>query len=317
MNTTRSPLCCLLLSGLLAACGGRGLGGEPGDAGTNTNQNTNQNGNQNQNVNVPDAQVVDPCAAMDAQLPPNVRCGDPTPIGWSWNGTACVGIPCECEGADCGALYASEALCYAARAPACLPADECQSLEYDACDERTDCQVVWYGGGCIDLDTCEPGGPGEDNWLCWEQGIACVPADQPCNQLDRGDCDGDCYWWEHRQEACFGDTGNEECCVQESWGYCAALPEHNACTEAGGYCQYGDYVPPTCGEGYGNDWAVIADDPDACGLGICCTPCPDPDDPAVSYVSQDPAECATIDFDCMDGDTRHFDNECGCGCLQQ
>jgi hypothetical protein len=42
--------------------------------------------------------------------------------------------------------------------------------------------------------------------------------------------------------------------------------------------------------------------------------CPDANDPAVTYVNNDPAICASIDFECPQACSR-FDSSCGCGCL--
>lgn len=47
--------------------------------------------------------------------------------------------------------------------------------------------------------------------------------------------------------------------------------------------------------------------PDAAG-------CPEPDDPAVRYVSRDPDDCARLRFRCDPG-RAPFSNACGCGCL--
>lgn len=43
--------------------------------------------------------------------------------------------------------------------------------------------------------------------------------------------------------------------------------------------------------------------------------CPDPSDPGVHYVSQDPDECALIDFVCAEGQTLMTEPGCGCGCI--
>jgi hypothetical protein len=88
----------------------------------------------------------------------------------------------------------------------------------------------------------------------------------------------------------------------------------NACARASGFCLQGDFVEPQCPGGYGVDNWALEEDPEACGLGVCCTPCPDSSDPRVEYVSDSPQECATIDFDCL-GDDRPFNNACGCGCI--
>jgi hypothetical protein len=86
---------------------------------------------------------------------------------------------------------------------------------------------------------------------------------------------------------------------------------------AAGFCIHGDLVQPTCPDGYGADSHAIAGDTTACGLGVCCTPCPASSDPHVDYVSDDPAVCATLDFECAGPVVRQFDNECGCGCVTE
>jgi hypothetical protein len=45
-----------------------------------------------------------------------------------------------------------------------------------------------------------------------------------------------------------------------------------------------------------------------------CADCPDPLDPGVLYVSDDPLECAALLFQCPDGQET-FNDECGCGCI--
>lgn len=68
---------------------------------------------------------------------------------------------------------------------------------------------------------------------------------------------------------------------------------------------------------------------DVCGCGcIDITPepepaCPNPEDPAVHYISQDPAQCLETDCggpetDCIPcgADQEYFDDDvCGCGCI--
>ena len=84
----------------------------------------------------------------------------------------------------------------------------------------------------------------------------------------------------------------------------------DACAMMGGYCDPGDYVEPTCSAGYGGAWGDVGG---ACGLGKCCAPCPDEDDPDVTYVAHDPGTCAVIDYFCDQG-WPYWGNECGCGC---
>lgn len=51
---------------------------------------------------------------------------------------------------------------------------------------------------------------------------------------------------------------------------------------------------------------------DACLAG---DDCPDPEDPNVSYASQDPQTCTVIFFVCEPG-FEYFGGECGCGCIK-
>lgn len=314
----------------------------------------------------PDGARLDPCAPMDA-----VETGDlcHDTLGYKWNGTSCEPLLCGCEGEDCDDLYPTKSGCLSQRAPACLPAPACLELGYEECLEEAGCQVVLYGGGCMNLDDCSWGGPGGDNWLCWERGLVCLPADHPCTQMPRSECEGECYWWEREQTVCF-----EGCCVSETYGYCAPVPGEarcrpqeigfcpdpcetivgyqwdgafcrpvrccctgsdcddmhmtleeciqdrlgcmeNACASAGGYCDYGDAVPPACSSGYGRDDLLMQNDPGVCGMGICCTPCPEDGDPGVFYASHSKEECEIMDWDCIYPEYTSFYNECGCGCL--
>lgn len=63
--------------------------------------------------------------------------------------------------------------------------------------------------------------------------------------------------------------------------------------------------------------ATLVGDANAANDLGCSKPprCPDPKQPFVRYVSEDPAECAAISFGC-NGRFRHrFSNDCGCGCF--
>jgi len=42
--------------------------------------------------------------------------------------------------------------------------------------------------------------------------------------------------------------------------------------------------------------------------------CPDPEDPDVSYVSDDPSACVDVELPCSD-EAFGFNNACGCGCI--
>jgi hypothetical protein len=88
----------------------------------------------------------------------------------------------------------------------------------------------------------------------------------------------------------------------------------NACADAGGYCNDTTSEFRECIDGYGRNFQIEQDNPGVCGPGICCTPCPDPDDPLVWYAGFTDEECNQIDWDCFDPDFVNFHNECGCGC---
>jgi len=44
--------------------------------------------------------------------------------------------------------------------------------------------------------------------------------------------------------------------------------------------------------------------------------CPDPEDPCVTYFSEDPEECENLDTYCEDDQTG-FGGNCGCGCIDE
>ncbi len=102
-------------------------------------------------------------------------------------------------------------------------------------------------------------------------------------------------------------------CVCEAGGW--------ACTEMA--CE----PPPDClcpavyapvcgadGQTYGNACEAGCAEVEVEAEGTCDGACPDPADPNVSYLSDDPGECALIDFACG-GDARAFADDCGCGCI--
>ena len=72
-------------------------------------------------------------------------------------------------------------------------------------------------------------------------------------------------------------------------------------------CQLIDY---TCPDGWNHFHERLC----GCGCRKDTSSCPDPDDPDVNYVSEDPDECARIFFDCEESEDP-FNNQCGCGCV--
>lgn len=100
-------------------------------------------------------------------------------------------------------------------------------------------------------------------------------------------------------------------CVCEAGGW--------ACTEMACVpdCLCPAVYAPVCGADgltYGNACEAECAEAEVVAEGECAGACPDPADPNVSYVSDDPAECALIDFVCG-GDARGFSDACGCGCI--
>jgi hypothetical protein len=59
-----------------------------------------------------------------------------------------------------------------------------------------------------------------------------------------------------------------------------------------------------------------ADVDEACGVEAPQDPgiCPDPDDPAVHYIFENPLQCLPILFGCEEGQ-QGFSDDCGCGCI--
>jgi hypothetical protein len=97
-------------------------------------------------------------------------------------------------------------------------------------------------------------------------------------------------------------------CAFDASGVCVFAPD--ACA---------DILAPVCGCNgvtYDNDCYRLLAGAAFAYEGACEEPpCPDPDDPNVSYISQDPQECATMMFDCVDPGWTPFSDHCGCGCI--
>lgn len=69
-----------------------------------------------------------------------------------------------------------------------------------------------------------------------------------------------------------------------------------------------------CDEGCVDYGDCCSDVDEACGVEEPEPVCPDPEDPLVNYISQEPGECAAILFACDPGQTG-FTDDCGCGCI--
>ncbi len=73
-------------------------------------------------------------------------------------------------------------------------------------------------------------------------------------------------------------------------------------------CEDGDTRRVECNDCTCAEGAWACDDND-------CSLCPDPDDPDVTYASDDPAICAVADLAACPEGAEFFDNYCGCGCV--
>lgn len=83
--------------------------------------------------------------------------------------------------------------------------------------------------------------------------------------------------------------------------------------------------PPLSASGLGpGEYSILVTDENGCYVQANATldcGCPSPDDPNVTYISQDPAECEDWDGVCgalpfFADELRPFDSGCGCGCIR-
>jgi hypothetical protein len=256
-------------------------------------------------AHVPECISPSPCAQWNYP-----ECEDQPGCEIIYYGGGCFNLAdCSPEGGDPDDWMCVE------RAIACVPVNQpCNDRERTACDG--DCFWVQH-----------------DSELCFEQ--CCIDEGYGyCTSLPSCDCAPqqieDCmdpctsvigYYWDGSfcqpiLCCCEGpDCAETWDTAEQCWAARATCPT-NACGDAQGYCMYGDYVQPACHEGFGTHWQWNEAHPGQCGMGVCCTPCPDENTPGVWYASHDPAECATIDIDCFSDPMNQFDNECGCGCVE-
>jgi hypothetical protein len=152
----------------------------------------------------------------------------------------------------------------------------CDELCADYGDCCSDAAAVCGVDGC-DVET---GSGCHDGEVCVAGPPAdCQPAD-PCAAQDaRGE--GLCL-------AFWGYAWNGSACVGQS-----------GCSCQGADCDDLPFEIEECEAAYA---ACPGDD------------CPDPNDPAVDYVSQDPYVCAVVRFTCDEG-AESFSDACGCGCI--
>jgi hypothetical protein len=170
--------------------------------------------------------------------------------------------------------------------------------------------------------TTEPG-PEPDPYLCESYGGFCAPVDEMngvfCPEgtepLFEIPCTID--WENGVQSVCCGFR-------QEP----PPPPPANKCEELGNICVWVDPMTgwAECPEGLEPlQWECPYDEWSGT-FSICCgrgedpypqpepTVCPDPNDPDVFYVSEDPAVCDSISYTCPSNHVV-FESDCGCGCI--
>ncbi len=134
------------------------------------------------------------------------------------------------------------------------------------------------GPGAIDLDQRACGTRGGDSCA---SGTFCELAGDCGRDDSGGQCmvvPGDCDFAGDKAPecGCNGVTYSNSCerraaaVSLDHVGPCAEA--WNACTVAGGYCEPGDFVQPTCKGGYAEAYALESQHPGLCGSGICCAP---------------------------------------------
>ncbi len=99
----------------------------------------------------------------------------------------------------------------------------------------------------------------------------------------------------------------DPCALPADPGPCEAAIQRFFFDTATGQCE--PFIYGGC-QGNANNFETLQACQATCGGQMC----PDPTDPAVHYVSQDPGVCARIDFGCAMGQIGFDDPVCGCGC---
>lgn len=277
-----------------------GSGGTAGSAGSTTPPGTG--GTVTPPANCPDpkspsvhyiSQDPGKCAALD------FACGDEQKAFDNECGCGCIDVagPCAME---------NEAQCKAD--PSCQPGYK------GKCDCTCPGPEGYEGANC---EQCSPG--------CFDF-VACVPLKPGCPDPDSSSVH---YISQSPKECAVIDFGckpgqqgfDSECgcgcmdtatsCAAENEAQCKADPSCQA-----GYSGLCDCSCPGGPKGY--EPGGCSGCPASCFAFAACVPvtpgCPDPETGYVHYLSQDPAQCAAMDFVCSAGQEQ-FTNACGCGCI--
>lgn len=241
------------------------------------------------------------CAPQDVAAGP--ACLTPTVLGYAWNGAACAPLAsCECVGADCDGLFATELECQGAWASCmtgprtCASSADCEPTEY--CDfPGIDCGIRGTIGSCfpVPLECPMPDGHRVCGCNNLDYSSACeataagtdVLIDGPCHPCDREDAEaaagGTCG-------TIVGIVWNGEACVDIVGCSCSGVDcdlatrfdceaRHATCTTGGFACGPDDLRCLRWNEvcvldpsSYPRCEAIRTDceaDPCTCALGMC------------------------------------------------
>lgn len=179
-------------------------------------------------------------------------------LGWRWNGVDCEPLSgCNCEGADCDALYADADTCKLAHescvGPDCAP-DDAQPIG----DCALPLGVAWTGEVCLSISGCECVGldceavATTSEQECWDAHGLCELG-SPCDADDafgEGPCD-QFFGWKWNGDACEGVSG---------------------CDCIGFDCEFLDLDLPVCEAAHAECGGNVPPCPgitDAKGVGLC------------------------------------------------
>ena len=198
----------------------------------------------------------------------------------------------------------------------CAASGEC-IVEDKVCDREPDCPGGTDEGA--ENNCPAPGQCRDFEYHCGDLDNTCILDIERCNNV--ADCPGDnpdtLDVIESPDEQgcnCATDGGNNvpdqgNCLCPTFETYCNTVceaGETQACNQdaecvEGDVCTEGE-CPPALP--YDNCERPVCD---------CGEDCKDPNDPTVRYVNEDPAACATLNYECQDNETK-FSDLCGCGC---